>query len=189
MHSAGFVLAGGQSRRMGADKALLPHRGHTLVESVAAEVARAAGSVTLIGPRHRYAHLNLPLLEDLHPGLGPLAGLETALSATSCDWNLVAACDLPGVTAALLETLLTQALAHPHLDVVLAAASDGRRQPLCAAYHRRVLPVVQSQIAKGHLKLLQTLDLLACLDVPAGAADLRNVNSPADWARAGEAHV
>ena len=79
MQCAGFVLAGGGSRRMGRDKALLPWRGSTLIQFVAGQVLNAAGSVTLIGNPDGLAGLGYPVIGDLHPGCGPLGGLETAL--------------------------------------------------------------------------------------------------------------
>src|SRR5712691_8368629 len=100
---AGFVLVGGKSSRMGRDKANLPFEGRTLVERVAAAVADAAGSVTLVGPPGRYESLGLPVIADLEPDLGPLGGIHAALSATSAAWNLIAACDLPAVSGPFLK--------------------------------------------------------------------------------------
>ncbi len=79
MRAGGFVLTGGQSARMGRDKALLPLHGRTLVEHVAAEVKDACGSVTLVGAPERYQQLGLPCLSERYPLCGPLSGLEAAL--------------------------------------------------------------------------------------------------------------
>ena len=95
---AGFVLVGGNSSRMGRDKAGLPLLGRTLVEHVAAAVAEAAGSVTLIGPPGRYSSLDFPIIADWRPGLGPLGGIHTALTHSPAVWNLIAACDLPQIS-------------------------------------------------------------------------------------------
>src|SRR6476619_4706690 len=92
---ASFVLAGGRSSRMGTNKALLPYRAGTLVERIAAEVQAAAGSVTVVGPPEIYAPLGLTAIPDLRPGLGPLGGIVTALTATAASLSLIVACDLP----------------------------------------------------------------------------------------------
>src|SRR2546430_16784821 len=103
---AGFVLVGGNSSRMGRDKAGLLVHGSTLAEHVAAAVAEAAGSATLIGPPERYGHLGIPVLPDLRPGSGPLGGILTALTASPAEWDLGAACDLSALDAAVLKELV-----------------------------------------------------------------------------------
>ena len=103
--SAGFVLTGGRSSRMGRDKALLPIEGSVLVERTAEQVRIAAGSVTLIGAPERYAHLGLPVVPDLIEDCGPIGGLYTALKIGRADWNLLVACDMPALTAEFLREL------------------------------------------------------------------------------------
>src|SRR3981081_963293 len=76
---AGFVLVGGNSSRMGKDKARLPFGGGTLAEYVAKAVREAAGSVTLVGAPERYLSLGFPMLTDIRKGAGPLSGIHTAL--------------------------------------------------------------------------------------------------------------
>src|ERR1700730_18212286 len=95
--SAGFVLCGGRSSRMGRDKGLLPIDGRALVERTAERVRAAAGSVTLIGSPERYAHLGLPVAPDLIPDCGPIGGLYTALKMTHAEWDLLVARAIPGV--------------------------------------------------------------------------------------------
>src|SRR3984885_1114552 len=114
MQSSGFVLAGGASKRMGQPKALLPYRGTTLVEHVAKIVQEAAGSaapspVIVIGDPDRLGHLGFQVFPDELPGCGPASGIYTALRVTQTDWNLVVACDMPGVTTDLLRELLLRA--------------------------------------------------------------------------------
>src|SRR5882672_6033560 len=100
--TAGFVLTGGRSSRMGRDKALLPVAGSgpagglSLVERTAELVRGAAGSVILIGMPERYAHLGLPVVADIVEDCGPMGGLLTALHVTHADSNLIVACDMPG---------------------------------------------------------------------------------------------
>ena len=107
--AAGFVLCGGQSRRMGRDKALLPFGQGTLVEHVADVVRKAAGSVTLVGPAERFGALQLPVIEDEQPGLGPLGGIISALASCPGEKCLIVACDLPDLTPEFLTDLIDRA--------------------------------------------------------------------------------
>jgi molybdenum cofactor guanylyltransferase len=117
--TAGYVLAGGQSSRMGVNKALLPWKGTTLLDYVAGEVEAAAGSVAIVGggvvSRFRF-------VPDDFAGAGPMAGISAALQDTSAELNLIVACDMPGVTCAWLQRLLRAAQA----DVTVPVTPDGR---------------------------------------------------------------
>lgn len=176
---AGFVLAGGRSTRMGRDKALLPIGGSTLIEHVAALVREAAGNVTVIGPPERYAHLGLPILADAIESKGPLTGLYTALSTSPADWNLLVACDMPGLTAEFLQSLLAAA-EHAGKACLVPVTSQGL-EPLCAVYHRRVAPFAARAL---HANLLKMQDFIRSLDLAewpvTDPAILKNVNTPAD---------
>src|SRR5205085_12240677 len=106
MTYAGFVLVGGRSSRMGRDKALLPYQSKTLLEYVAEQVLGAAGNVTLIGDPECYGRLGYPVYPDRVPECGPLGGIYTALSLSAGVWNLIAACDLPGIRTGHLQQIL-----------------------------------------------------------------------------------
>ena len=174
---AGFVLAGGRSSRMGQDKALLPWKGSTLIQSVAREVFNAAGNVTLIGSPQRYGKLGFPVIPDKIEGCGPLGGLHAALSATSAEWNVLVACDMPAITSQLIEQLL-EAAEGSGCDA-LVPETPGGLEPLCAVYHARLLPAVESAI---HSKLLKMHDFVSIIQTrlwPApDPAVFRNINTP-----------
>lgn len=178
--TAGFVLTGGRSSRMGRDKALLPIDGSVLVERTAEVVRAAAGSVTLIGAPGRYAHLGLPVLPDLVPDGGPICGLHTALKITRADWNLVVACDMPGLTAAFLGELL--AAAQQLGCACLAPRTDSGLHPLCAVYHRRSADAVEFAIHRKSFKMHDLLKSLGAVSwTVADASLLENVNTPLEW--------
>src|SRR5215472_12946061 len=109
---------------MGRDKALLPFHGATLAATVSREVARAAGSATLVG------NPELGGIPDLYPGEGPLGGILTALHHTSAEWNLIVACDMPEVSAAFLQELLSAA-ENSDADALLPEGPSGLPEPLC----------------------------------------------------------
>ena len=150
------MLTGGMSSRMGRDKALLPFRGGALAAHVAAAATAAAGSVMLIGDPLKYGHLGYPVLPDRRPGAGPLGGIESALSYTAADWNLVLACDMPAISAEFLRGLL-EAAERCNADALVPAGPSGRLEPLCAVYHRRCLATVRRALDAGVRKVTEGL--------------------------------
>lgn len=178
--SAGFVLAGGASRRMGRDKAVLTLGNTTMIEQIASAVRTAAGNVTIIGPVERYAHLGLSVVPDKIENCGPLGGLYTALGLTGADWNLIVACDMPHVTAAFLKQLIEAAEAAD--ADCLVPENGGKLDPLCAVYHARLLRAAESAI---HHKLFKMHDFISTLrtsrwSVP-DPRPLQNINTPSEW--------
>jgi molybdenum cofactor guanylyltransferase len=181
MTQTGFVLAGGASSRMGRDKAFLPYQGTTLIDHIARAVREAAGNVAIVGEPERFSHLGCRVFPDKSPGLGPLGGLFTALSVTETDWNLVVACDMPGITPEALRILLKRAGISRN-ECVAGALPGGSVEPLCAVYHRRCLPVVARAIKDKQLKMFDLLAELAVDAQPLAAVALANANTPAEWA-------
>jgi molybdopterin-guanine dinucleotide biosynthesis protein A len=180
---AGFVLVGGNSSRMGRDKAALPLRGRTMAEHVAAAVAEAAGSATLIGPPERYGSLGYPVIPDSRPGLGPLGGIHTALAASHALWNLIAACDLPAISAAFLKELIAAAEASG-ADCLIPAGPSGRPEPLCAAYHSDCRDAIGAALDRDLRKITDGLTGLRVAMWRVGESDwFQNVNTPQEWTR------
>jgi molybdenum cofactor guanylyltransferase len=179
MRRAGFVLAGGQSSRMGRDKARLVWNSHFLIEDVAAKVSNVAGNVALVGQPERYSDLKLECLPDLHPGLGPLAGIEAALASGRGEFNLILACDMPEVEPAWLENLLNTAERTEALCVV-TSENTGTVHPLCAVYRTPCLGTVRAAIESRRLKLTEFVRDLNphFLEIE---EPICNVNTPDDW--------
>jgi molybdopterin-guanine dinucleotide biosynthesis protein A len=149
---------------------------------VAATVAAAAGSVILIGDPQKYGHLGYPVLPDRSPGVGPVGGIESALSYTAADWNLVLACDMPGISAEFLRGLL-DAAERAGAAALVPASPSGRLEPLSAVYHRRCLATLRRALEAGVRKVA---DALAGLEVARFATDdvacFENLNTPEEWA-------
>lgn len=181
MNRAGFVLTGGRSSRMGRDKPLLPFRGKTLVEHIAAEVRDAAGSVTLVGGAERFRSLNLPAIADIKPDCGPLGGIVTALEFSTAEWNLVVACDMPAVSAGFLRSLLEDA-ERTGCECLVPVSPAGRIEPLCAVYRRTCLPELRRVLDAGTRKMT---DVLAALNAVKHSVQesgfFRNLNTPEEW--------
>ncbi len=148
------VQAGGESRRMGQDKALMPFLGRPLIQRVIDRLSPIADEVivTTNNPDD-YRFLDLPLVADLKPGRGALGGLYTALSSATGDTVAVVACDMPFVSATLIEAA-SRLLAEQAADVVIPD-SGGGLEPMHAVYRRETcIPAIASAIDNDKWKLI-----------------------------------
>ncbi|MDX2153303.1 MAG: molybdenum cofactor guanylyltransferase [Bryobacteraceae bacterium] len=178
--AAGWILAGGASRRMGRDKALLEWGGRPLALHIARLLETVVSTVAIVGPPERYAHLGLRVVPDLRPGEGPLAGIEAALAATPAEWNLIVACDQPMLDAAFVTALQRTSLAS-QADCVIPG-SPLEPQPLCAGYHRRCLPCVREALNRGERRVRDLLRRLQVDWLPLGdTSRLAGANTPEEW--------
>ena len=184
MRTAGFVLVGGRSTRMGTDKALLPWRDTTLVHDIAMKVREAAGNVVLVGNPGMYDATGIDSVADLHPGFGPLSGVEAALASGRGDLNLIVACDLPLLETEWLKRLLETARSRD-VKCLVASDSDGRVHPLCGVYRHDCLKVVQNAVHASRLRVMETIEELAAETLSIDAP-LWNVNTPVDWQKCQE---
>jgi molybdopterin-guanine dinucleotide biosynthesis protein A len=187
---AAFILAGGESSRMGRDKGLLELGGVPLILQTARLVEGVAGQAAVIGNAEAYKSLGLRLIGDDWPGAGPLGGIATALRASDAPWSLVVACDLPYLTRSWLEYLIARALASK-ADAVLPMNALGA-EPLCAIYHKRCEPAIRKALESGTRKVTDGLkdvriETIAPAEWKAFDSEgllFKNMNSPEDYEEA-----
>lgn len=177
------ILAGGESRRMGRDKARLEREDSTLLGRTV-ELAREAGSEVLVVGRQSDelpSDVDADCVPDERAGLGPIGGLRTALDAVDTPVLLVA-CDMP-----LLDVpTFAWALDYPseEADDGVVSVRDGNVEPLFSIYFPSLLPAIDEQIEADRLALRELIDSGRFLRrrVPAEYAKrLRNVNTPEEW--------
>jgi molybdopterin-guanine dinucleotide biosynthesis protein A len=148
--ASSFVLAGGQSSRMGRDKALLPFAGQPLIAH-AISILREAGLEAAIAGANRQANGALatyaPVVEDSQPGLGPLAGICAALATVAARYAVFLPVDLP-----LLPSSLIAYMVH-HAEITGRAVTipsvNGFSQTFPVVLDRSVLPALQNDLHSG----------------------------------------
>ncbi len=176
---------------MGTDKAFVPLDGRTLLAR-ALDLARSLTSdVRIVGDPSKFASF-APVVEDLFPGCGPLAGIHAALRSSQTDLNLIFAVDMPFLTPALLQYMLGQAKGSETAMVTVPRTAQGW-QPLCAVYRRDFASIAETALRAGRYKI-DALFADAGAQVIAGpelqsagfSLDLfSNLNTPDDLAEAG----
>jgi len=147
---SGFVLAGGKSSRMGRDKAFMQLGEHTLLTHALGLVRAATGSAQIVGSAEKFAAFG-PVIEDIYPGQGPLAGIHAALAETRTDLNLIVAVDMPFLEPRWLVYQVAEAGASTAIVVVPRAG--GALQPLCAVYRRQFAEVAERSLRRGENKI------------------------------------
>ena len=185
---AGYILVGGKSSRFGRDKALVDIGRRPLVLRVADALAHLTGTVTLVGSPEKYRHLGLRVIPDALADFGPLAGILAALEDSNSAWNLLVACDMPGISSEFLSFLLATAR-ESQADVILPLDTEGRAEPLCAAYSLGSQEAIRQAVERGTHKVTAAFDGLRVRRLmPAEYAGFdpegrlfANLNSPGDW--------
>ncbi len=186
---ATIILGGGLSTRMGSDKASLAAGGCTMIASLATKFAQKIGPVIVVlRPGQELVTEHTTTIYDLYPGVGPLGGLHAGLLASPDDTNFVIACDMPFADPELAGYILSALAGYDAAVPMLARGPE----PLHCAYHKSCLPVIESCIASGRLRMRDALDRLNVLYIPENELKKRdpdmcsfvNINTPQDYIEA-----
>ena len=192
MHTGAIMLCGGESNRMGRDKATLPFGPECLLQ----RIVRLLAGVIPVERMVVVAAIDQPLPElpanivitrDLHPDRGPLEGLAAGLRAVTADVDAlyVTGCDVP-----LLQPEFVQRMLDLLGDFDAAVPRDGvHRHPLAAVYRRSTLPLVEQLLAAGKQRMQEVFHALVTREIPvdelravdAHLDSLKNLNTPTDY--------
>jgi len=188
------ILAGGRATRFdGRDKGALVVDGRTILDRLIDELSSLSTDVMIVGgdeARQARRLAQAPQaprrISDIVPGSGPLGGLHAALSEARGDAVFVVACDMPYVTAAFADYLLSLA----GCAQIVVPRTERGYHPLCAVYSRACLGAVAARLAERRLALRDLMDDVTVREVTdseivrfgASSRLLANVNTPADYA-------
>lgn len=193
------IQAGGQSSRMGEDKALKPFLGKPLIQRVMERLNPIADELIVTTNRpDEYRFLNTRLVSDLIPERGALGGLYTAIFSANNPYVGVVACDMPFVSPIFFETA-TKWMVEDEADVVIPSGKSkesqksGGYEPLHALYRKETcLPAIEDAIQKDLWKVIAwfgKVKVRAVLDEEMKRIDPSNlyswnVNTPEEFEQA-----
>jgi molybdopterin-guanine dinucleotide biosynthesis protein A len=182
----GVILAGGQSRRMGSNKALLPYRGGRFIESIYQTMTALFTEVLLVtNTPEQHQFLPCPKVADIYQGMGALAGLHAGLYHSRSDQIFAVACDMPYLNTDAIRALL----ARRHQAAVIIPVSDRGPEPLHAVYSKACLAPMEQSLTSGKARIVSffplvnvhtiTREHVATID--RDFSSFCNINTPAEY--------
>lgn len=184
----GVILAGGESRRMGSNKSLLPLAGARFIDQVYRRMIGLFDEVIIVtNTPDLYKEIPCRKVPDIYYAQGSLAGLHSGLSHAKSEKIFVAACDMPFISPAVVKQICARA---DQGDVVIPYSSNGH-EPLHALYSKKCLPAMEQVLDAGVKRIIAFFDKVEKVELP--ASDIRridpeeksfqNINTPEDYFR------
>jgi molybdopterin-guanine dinucleotide biosynthesis protein A len=184
--TCGIILAGGQNRRMGQDKALLPYGGMTFLEHTVSMLLTMCSDIIVVADvPDKYELPCGQVVADIFPSSGPVGGILTGLTKAGDGWHYVVACDMPAIKRPVLELLRKAATAD--YDVVVPEVNN-QLEPLCAVYRHTAVPKLLKFLERGGRAAQEGLKTLSVKRVGEGVlrridpevSSFININTPED---------
>jgi len=182
----GIILAGGESRRMGSDKSLLPIGGARFIDHIYRTFAKLFEEVIIVtNSPSLYADIPCAKVQDIFQGQGALAGIHAGLSAASQQRVFVAACDMPFVNLTLVRRICQQTTGG---NVVIPAHTDGH-EPLHAMYNKSCLESMTSMLGAGQKRVVSFFPQVRVVEFAAEnwqdcdpqGLSFQNINTPDEY--------
>jgi len=160
---AGYVLAGGASKRFGEDKARVEIGGRTMLVRMIELMRGVAETTKIVAMEGKYGEFGVEVIGDCWPGEGPLGGIITALMATGnaklgCNWNFVVSCDMPFLTREWLACMAERAKASD-AEVLVPRSTQGL-EPLCACWRTSAVKKLMYAFEDGTRKVTEAMKRL-----------------------------
>jgi len=179
----GIVLAGGESSRMGTDKAALLFRSKPLIEYPLDLLKRYCSEIFISCDKDKFPSYDFRKIPDDIQGKGPLSGIYSCLKASHKPRVIVLGCDMPFLSVKLMDHLICHSEGY---DMALPF-HGGHYEPLCGLYSRELLPVIEKMFSKGDFSPLSLIPevkfnklILSDSDSGYNHKLFYNINSPAD---------
>ena len=182
----GVILAGGESRRMGSDKSLLPIDGARFIDHVYARLAGLFDEVLIVtNSPELYAEIPCRKVPDIYYGQGALAGIHSGVAHARHSSAFVVGCDMPFVSGDLVRLICT---AGAQGDLVLPHSSAGH-EPLHALYGKACLPAMEMALQADQQRIAGFFDRVRVVEIPAARVQqvdpqersFRNINTPEEY--------
>ena len=156
----GVILAGGQSRRMGFNKAQAEMHGESMLIRMIDKLKEITPIIAVSCGTTSYPNIDWLQIPDEYPQCGPLGGIYSVMKVSNTSLHLVVSCDIPLVSTSLLEYIAASATQSNAL-ITVPIDENGQPQMMCAVYHKDVLPILKQQLDNHVFKMKSLLDLVS----------------------------
>jgi molybdopterin-guanine dinucleotide biosynthesis protein A len=145
------ILAGGKGSRMGGiDKALIKIEGKAIIERIVETIRYVVHNILIVSDNdYSFKGVNVTMVRDIEKDKGPMMGIYSGLISSKTEWNFACGCDMPYLTTSIILTLIENIR---ECEAVVPLV-DGKREPLCALYSKRVIKRLQDAIRGDILKV------------------------------------
>lgn len=156
MDAAAIILAGGKSSRFLGNKALVEISSQRMIDRVVRKLKNSFALLLLVtNTPEEYQGLDVDIVSDLIPGLGPLSGIHAGLVVSPCSLNYVTGCDMPFISGELGTYLIRQASA---VEDAVVPFINGYAEPLSAVYRKTCIPFIEASLLAGRPKVTAFYD-------------------------------
>lgn len=155
----GVILAGGQSRRMGFNKAEAEMHGESMLIRMIDKLKALTTNIIVSSGILSYPNIIVPQVADEYPDCGPLGGIYSVLKVSNTSLNLLVSCDIPLVSISLLKYIVASAAENDCL-ITVPVDHDGQLQMTCAVYRKDILPFLEHQLHTHAFKMKDLLGLV-----------------------------
>jgi len=173
-----YILTGGNSTRMGTDKALRLYRGQAFIQYVLNALKPLGSEIKLVSSHKKHHHLNFGFVKDIEENKGPVSGVFSALSDSKTTWNLILSCDIPLLKTSFIKWLIQNHDAN--FDCTIPLVNE-KKMPLTAIYNQTCKKIFSKHLQHNQLKVMRVLEDLEVnyINVPFQFHEqLTNVNTP-----------
>lgn len=176
--TSAFILIGGQSKRFGYPKWKSKIGEKTLLDHIY-NVCSLFDNTFIVGKKNP-AGFNKPFLKDKFDFQAPINGIFSALEKSDLDWNFIISIDLPLMTPTIIKEIWESG--NKSQDVIIPRIKD-HLQPVCAFYHKRILPQISNQIEKNELSLHSLINNIKTgyLDMDNYSKEFSNMNTQEEY--------
>lgn len=173
----GIILAGGKSIRMGKNKALVKYKQKRLIDW-AINIINPLVDYLIISSNEPIPKVPYLMVKDEIENIGPIGGLYSALKKSQTKVNIIIACDTPKIPSELYEKLILKSKGY---DAVIPVHEDGTYEPMVALYSKKILKIIEKQIANKDYKMQNLIaKLKICKYKLTHSKPFMNMNTPTD---------